>query len=126
MSHLFRQMISFAGVGAIGTAAQYVILILAVELFSVSAVVSSVAGFVVGAVINYTLNYHLTFRSSKSHRETATKFFAIALAGMLLNGGIMHAAIEAAHLHYVVSQVIATGVVFFWNFLVNRFWTFRH
>jgi putative flippase GtrA len=126
MKHFLTQMVSFAGVGAVGTAAQYVILIVAVELFAAPAVATSVAGFVVGAFINYTLNYHFTFRSQKNHGETATKFFAIAAAGMLLNGAIMHLAIETADQHYVVSQLVATGTVFFWNFLANRFWTFRH
>jgi putative flippase GtrA len=119
-------LVSFAGVGAIGTGAQYVILVVAVELFAAPAVASSVAGFVVGALINYTLNYYFTFRSTKKHSETATKFFIIAAAGMVINGAIMHVAIEMAHLHYFASQVVATGVVFFWNFLVNRIWTFRH
>jgi putative flippase GtrA len=29
-------------------------------------------------------------------------------------------------LAYNGAKVIATGVVLFWNFFINRLWTFRH
>lgn len=118
-------MFSFAGVGAAWTAAHYVLLILLVEKAGIDAVWASTASFLVGAVVNYGLNYRFTFRSNKPHRETALKFFAIALTGMVLNGVIMHVAINLLNWHYLPGQLVATGLVFFWNFFANRVWTFR-
>ena len=122
---LRAQMFNFAGVGAAWTAAHYVLLIIMVEQAGVDAVWASTGSFLAGAVINYGLNYRFTFRSTKPHRETALKFFAIALTGMVLNGAIMHVAINFLSWHYLPSQIVATALVFFWNFFANRVWTFR-
>jgi putative flippase GtrA len=37
----------------------------------------------------------------------------------------MSVAISLIQLHYLIAQVIATGIVLIWNFLGNRIWTFR-
>ena len=64
------------------------LLIVLVEQAGVDAVWASTASFLADAIINYGLNYRFTFRSNKPHRETAFKFLAIALTGMVLNGAI--------------------------------------
>jgi putative flippase GtrA len=38
---------------------------------------------------------------------------------------MMAVAIEFFKLHYLLSQVIATGVILIWTFLGNRLWTFK-
>ena len=118
-------MFSFASVGAAWTAAHYVLLIVLVEQVGIDAVWASTGSFIVGAAVNYVLNYRFTFRSKQPHRETAYKFFVIAMIGMLLNGAIMHVAINYLNWHYLLSQIVATGLVFIWNFFANRHWTFR-
>ena len=122
---LYAQMLSFASVGAAWTAAHFVLLIVLVEHAGVDAVWASTASFLAGAVINYGLNYRFTFRSTKPHRETALRFFAVAFTGMALNGAFMHVAINLLSWHYLPSQIVATALVFFWNFFANRVWTFR-
>ena len=120
---LFRQFISFSVIGAIGTAAHFAVLIFAVQVLSISPVSGSIAGFIAGAIINYLLNYHVTFKSENRHLESFPKFFTVATIGLVLNISLMY--VLTQWLHYLVSQVIATAIVLIWNFLCNRFWTFR-
>jgi len=119
-----KQFLCFSGVGVIGTLAHYLTLIAMVEIISVGPILSSMLGFAVGALVNYFLNYHVTFKSAKSHREAMPKFFAVALVGLALNGVIMSVATESFGLHYLLAQVVSTGVVLIWNFTGNRVWTF--
>jgi len=49
--------------------------------------------------------------------------FSVAISGLCLNKLIM--LLMTQWQHYVVSQMIATAIVLVWNFLCNRFWTFR-
>ena len=121
---VFRQFLAFAAVGAVGTAAQYVVLVALVHGLGIDPVAASASGFVVGAFVNYALNYRITFRSSKRHREAITKFFSVALVGICLNTLVMRLAVFGG-LHYLLGQVVATGIVLFSNFLGNRFWTFK-
>ena len=121
---LARQFFSFACVGAIGTTAHYVVLIVLVHFAHVMPVIASVCGFVTGALVNYILNYRFTFRANSPHPETAAKFFTVALVGVFLNTMIMAVLTEYLSLHYLLAQVTATGTVLLWNFACNRLWTF--
>jgi putative flippase GtrA len=123
-SGVFRQFILFVGVGAIGTSAQYVILIFLVEVLVANAILASTLGFMAGALINYYLNYKYTFSSKKLHIEAASKFFTVALIGAGSNSVIMSAGIELWRLNYILAQIIATGAVLVQNFVLNKYWAF--
>lgn len=122
---IIGQFFTFTVVGAIGTIVHYAVLFLLVQIANVGPVIASATGFVTGAVVNYYLNYHITFRSNKRHCTAALKFFVVALCGLLLNTLIMFFATEGLHLNYLLAQLTATGLVLVWNFLCNRFWSFR-
>lgn len=122
---ILRQFISFAGVGGIATAFHYLIYIFLVELLNIRPYIATGSGYFLSTFLNYYLNYIYTFRSARKHRETIFKFFIIAGIGFLLNTGIVALATEGFFLHYLLSQVLATGIVLVWNFSCNRWWTFR-
>lgn len=124
LRHLTRQFLMFACVGAIGTAAQYLVLIASVEWLSIDAVIGSTLGFCLGALINYALNYRYTFVSTKSHREAMIKFFVVAGVGAVINSSIMYVGTTLLSFNYLLSQIAATGFVFFQNFVLNKIWTF--
>ena len=121
---ILKQFAVFTGVGAIGTALHYLVLVALVHALGANPVVSSALGFLVGAVTNYLLNYKVTFRSGKSHSETAAKFAIVAAIGLVLNTSVMAVLVDWMHLYYLLSQVLATGLVLLWNFTANRHWTF--
>ena len=120
------QFLLFAGVGAIGTIGHYTTLIVLVQFWAVDPVFASSFGFVIGAIINYILNYEFTFQSKKRHREALTKFLIVAIIGAGINGFIMYIGVENTNINYLIVQIFATGVVLFWNFVVNKLWTFAH
>lgn len=125
MLELFRQFVRFAGVGCISAIGHYGLLIVLVRGAGVAAVPASTAGALLGAWINYSLNYRFTFRSSKNHKESVSKFAAVAVVGLLLNTLFMWIGVDVLHMHYLLSQIITTGLVMIWSFLGNRFWTFH-
>ena len=114
----------FAAIGAVGTGGHYAVLISLVQLLSVDPVIATTAGFAVGALINYVLNYRLTFDSDKPHREAMRKFFMVAAAGAVLNASMMKIGVDHLHLHYLIIQLLATGIVLVFNFAANKYWTF--
>ena len=125
MIALLRQFVSFTGVGFASAIGHYGVLIAIVQLEGVHAVPASAAGALVGAWINYSLNYRFTFRSSKRHREAVLKFAAIATVGLILNTFFMWVGVELIEAHYLLSQVVTTGLVLIWSFAGNRYWTFH-
>ena len=119
-----NQFVRFCLVGSVGTAVHYSALVTIVHLQG-KPIIGSVVGFVLGALVNYVFNYHYTFDSAKPHPETLAKFSATACVGLALNTLIMGLMIGLLDVHYLISQILATAGVVFWNFTVNRLWTFR-
>jgi putative flippase GtrA len=124
-SSIVQQFVSFAGVGVVATAIHYAILIALVHLGAINPALASAAGATVGAFVSYLLNYHYTFRSSNGHVASMAKFGAVAGIGIILNSLCMLLGTQVLGLYYILSQVIATGLVLIWTFLANRSWTFQ-
>jgi len=121
---LLLQFISYSFAGAIGTAVHFLVLLVCVQVFMFHAVVASIEGSIAGAIVNYLLSYHWVFRSNRRHAEAVTKFLIVAGAGVAINAAIMYLMVTLARIHYLPSQVAATGIVLLWNFSGNRLWTF--
>jgi putative flippase GtrA len=84
--------------------------------------------FSAAVVNNYIWNILWTYRHqdhSDQHHVTLSKFFVVSLVGLLMNLGIVYAATALLGLFWLISKLAAMVVVLFWNFFVNRFWTFK-
>ena len=122
---LMRQFVKFTGVGFVSAIGHYGLLIALVQIAAVPAVPASAAGALLGAWINYSLNYHYTFRSTRQHRESVLRFAIVAAVGLVLNTLFMWVGVELIGAHYLLSQVVTTGLVLIWSFASNRYWTFH-
>ena len=119
------RFLRFAIVGAVGTAAQYALLLALVEGAGADPVVGSVAGFVLGALVNYTLNRTLVFRSDRAHVEALPRFLAVAGMGLCWNALLMYVLVDVAGVHYFIAQILTTGLLLGWHYAGNALWTFR-
>jgi putative flippase GtrA len=119
-----ERFLCFAGIGAVATAIQYLILVAGVQLAHAAPVVASSIGFFIAALMNYALNRRYTFGSRKPHVEAVTKFAAVAALGLALNGMLLAAGTHILGLNYLLAQVLATLAVLIWNYSANAAWTF--
>ncbi len=118
------QFATYAMVGAVGTLAQYAILVVSVSMHWLTPVMASVMGATVGAIINYLLNARITFRSN-AHSSAVPKFAITALLGVLVNGVLMKLLIDFFAMYYLLAQIISTAVVLVLTYIINLAWTFR-
>lgn len=122
MKAITKQFSCFFIVGALSALIQFSILISFVEFFFIKPILASTFGYIAGALINYTLNHYFTFKSSLSHKKSLVRFTLNSLFGLFLNFSLMK--ILLIYYTYILSQILASGVILFWNFLVHRYWTF--
>jgi putative flippase GtrA len=125
MLALLRQFVKFTGAGFVSALGHYGLLIALVQIAAVPAVPASAAGALLGAWINYSVNYRYTFRSTRQHRESVLRFAAVAAVGLVLNTLLMWVGVELIGAHYLLSQIVTTGLVLIWSFAGNRYWTFH-
>jgi len=120
---MLAQFLKFAAAGAVGTAFHYTTLVLWVEVLGGRVVTGTLAGFCAGALVNYLIARRFVFASDRPHAAALPRFALVAATGAVLNTAIV-AWLAGAGLHYLLAQVVATGAVLAWNFLLNRAWTF--
>ena len=104
-------------------------------------VLANTISFTLAVISNFTLNRFWTYPKSRSVRKRVQlpQFTAVSIAGLLINNlifaicvplfdqlittlTIIPDTLEA----YIPAKVVATVVVLFWNFFVNRYWTYKH
>ena len=124
MQAVLSQFMRFVLVGGLATAVQYAVLIVLVRAGALGPVAASGVGYTVSAMLNYYLSHRYTFRSRQLHAVAMPRFVAVSGLGLLINQAVVGATIELAGAHYLVAQVLATGCVMAWNFILGRIWTF--
>ncbi len=139
------RFLRFAVVGLIGAVVDFGTFNLLTGVFDFPAIWSSVISFIAAIVSNFTWNRFWTYPDSRSKRLTVqiTEFTIISLVGLVirtplfaaLEGPLQNffaslsfqfpAPISPKFLGHNFALAIAVVVVMFWNFFVNRYWTYR-
>lgn len=121
-----RQFIKFGIVGLGSTVIDWGIFYLLNLSFGIYYLVAKVLSFSVAVINSFVWNRRWTFRSTETNRSKEfTKFMIIALVGLALNALIMYLAVSTFGTRKIFGLIFATAIVTFWNFLANKFWTFR-
>jgi len=86
--------------------------------------IAAVTSFLVAAVVNFQLSSNFVFMQTPSRRGFAL-FLSMAALGLGINAGLTVAISNAAGLPPEIAKIIAIGVTFIVNFLLNYFVVFR-
>lgn len=119
-----RQFSTFVLVGVAAAVVHYGVLIACVEMGWLKPLPATLAGYVAGGIVSYWLNRRHTYESERPHEEAGWRFAVVAGVGFLLTSVFMYLLHDVAGLHYLLAQVLTTGVVLVWSFLAHRIWTF--
>ena len=123
----------FLTVGALGTLLDFGLLSLLKGLGFPTLLANSLS-FSAGVANNFTFNRLWTFADAKgaNWRRQLMQFLLVSLIGLALNNAIMllletplGQLFGQSDYGYLPAKVIATGVVVFWNYFTNRYWTFN-
>ena len=120
-----RQFARFFSVSVLATLLQYCVLAGLVELAHAPQVAASIAGYLSGAVVAYNLNRVFVFSGTQvSYHHGVAKFLVVNLTGLALNT-LIFAILTRYGVYYLLAQIVATGIVFFWNYFGQRLFVFR-
>lgn len=86
----------------------------------------SAATFVVATLVNYGLSIRFVFVSGQrfGRRWEVALVFAVSAVGLALNQAILALAVERLGAGLLSAKLLATGTVFFWNYLARRLLVF--
>ena len=145
------RFLKFAVVGTLGAVIDFGTLNLLVQLAGFPKVLANTCSFTAAVISNFIWNRLWVYPETRGEPFTVqfAQFVFVNVAGLGINTiifygsdrwflgeaglfagpiGVLALRIGMSHfdLAYNVAKVLATAVVLFWNFFVNRFWTFSH
>jgi putative flippase GtrA len=97
-------------------------------------IIAATISFTLAVLNNYTWNRKWTFRHHKAEdKKRFMKFFLVSCGGWVLNTTFLtvFSSILLLMLGFLtpgvsaLAKICASGVVLIYNFIANRFWTFR-
>jgi putative flippase GtrA len=141
------RFLKFSVVGTIGAVIDFGLLYLLHSVLGFHIVFSNTCSFTAAVLSNFIWNRYWTYPDSrsKSLQTQLRQFFIVNIAGWGINTGILlllrfpfdhlinnlsvyFSSLGSPELSYKLgynmAKVFATIVVLFWNFGVNRFWTY--
>lgn len=105
---------------------------------TVGLILSNTISFSLAVVSNFTLNRYWTYPESRSKRKRVQlpQFALVSIIGLLINNAIFALTtplfdelltllpVASPIDGYMLAKMLATVVVLFWNFFINRYWTY--
>lgn len=84
------------------------------------------ATFVLATLVNYVLSIRYVFHSGRKlgRRWEIAMVYVVSGVGLAVNAAILWAGVEVARLDLLAAKLLATGTVFFWNYLARRLLVF--
>lgn len=121
-NNVLIQLFRYLWVGGIAFIVDYGSLFLLTEYAHLSYLISAAIAFLLGLTVNYLLSISWVFSDSRLNNKMAEfmVFASIGFVGLLLNEVIMYFCCEILNIHYMISKLCSTGIVFFWNFFGRK------
>ena len=83
--------------------------------------------FALATAVNYVLSIRHVFQSGVrfSRRTEVTLVFLVSGIGLIINQSILWVLIEMVTINILIAKVLATSVVFFWNYGIRHGFVFK-
>ena len=124
--NVLLQLFRYGFVGGAAFGVDYATLFVLTNNVGVQYLWSAAIAFVLGLVANYLLSISWVFRNrgDLSRWQEFLFFAVIGVVGLGFNELIMYACTGLMHIHYMVSKLVSTAIVFFWNFFARKYLLF--
>lgn len=122
LRELFFLKVRFAMTGLVATGVDYTVYLLLVGRYFIPEV-ANVISYSCGMVINFILQKRFVFVLQGSVSRAFVLSVLVSLGGMAISTGIIHLLIRWAFFmeHQYITKLLATGIVFFYNFYFKRY-----
>lgn len=127
MSHAFdTRILKFGVVGLGGMIVDFSITWLCKEKLRLNKYLANSLGFCCAVINNFLLNRLWTFENNtQPYAGQFAKFLLVSSSGLLINNILLYLLIKKLKRNFYLSKLVVIGMVFFWNYFINLFFTFN-
>lgn len=81
-------------------------------------------GFTLAVISNFSLNRIWTFANYNAIAPQFFRFLLVSVTGLLINNLLLYYFVKRTNRNFYILKLLVIGIVFFWNYFVNLFFTF--
>ena len=94
-------------------------------IFGVQYLIAAIAGFIAGTSTNYLISKYMVFQGEPQSRSVEVFLvFLISGIGLLWLELGLYLLTDIYGMHYLLSKLVMTAVVFLWNFFARKFFMY--
>ena len=120
-------IIKYFLVGGTAAVIDIIIFFLFAKLLGYNYLWVGAAGFTVATLVNYLLSIRYVFESRvrfDRHHELLFVYLVSAI-GLTINQVVLYVCVDLIYVEKMLSKLIATGSVFFWNYNARKHFVFK-
>lgn len=116
------KIIKYAFVGGCAAVVDVGLFILFAKFLGFNYLLVGFCTFLLGTLVNYVLSIRFVFVSGAQHKKRKEIFlvYLVSSFGLALNLFILYVCHDLLSFDVAVAKIIATGLVFFWNYLSRK------
>ncbi len=123
-----KTLVPYFFVGGVAAFVDLLFFILLAKLAGLNYFWVGAAGFIIATAVNYILSVRFVFTSGARHTRNMEIMFVFLVSGLglLLHQMLLYHFVEYWGVEIVLSKILATAIVFLWNYSARKFFIFSH
>lgn len=121
----FRNLILYGIIGCCSSGLDFLIYTLLVSCGGAHYILANCISVLAGISTSFYLNRKYNFRVTDKTTKRFSIFLTIGIVGMLLSNIILYLCIDCIGINTTVSKILSIVLVVFFQFLLNKFVTFK-
>ena len=120
---IFIQFFRYLFVGGFAFLVDFFLLYFFSDICGIYYLISAALSFIISLIVNYLISTFWVFNKNQIDNKIVefTVFSLIGVVGLIFTEIILYLCTDVLGIYYLVSKIIATAIVMFWNFLARRF-----
>lgn len=121
------KIVKYFAVGGIAAIVNLGIFFIFAKIMGFNYLLIAAISFVIATLVNYQLSVMHVFESGVRFEKKQEIFwvYAISLIGMGIDLATLRFCVDILSIELMLSKIIATGVVFFWNYYARKHFVFK-
>lgn len=120
-----HHLILYGVIGSFSSALDFIIYTFLVQVLGVQYLVANCISVVAGISTSFVLNRNYNFKVKDNTKRRFSIFLCVGFTGLMLSNLILYTCINTFELNKIVSKLLSIVLVVFFQFLINKYITFK-
>ena len=121
----FHHLVLYGIIGSFSSGLDFLIYTLLVQLVGLQYLVANCISVVAGISTSFYLNRNYNFKVKDHTKRRFSIFLSVGLCGLVMSNLILYLCIDNLGMDKLISKLLSIVLVVFFQFLVNKYLTFK-